>query len=151
MPGYGVSQSKKGMLAWKWARTRLEKAHNYYIATTRRDGAPHLMPVWGLWLDGAFYFSTGDKSVKARNLAANSRCVLGTERADEAVIVEGTAVKLAQDKIPKQFFAAYKKKYGWDMQGEPVYRVEPRIAFGFVEAADDFARTATRWTFISVK
>lgn len=147
MPGYGVSESGKGMLAWKWARTRLEKAHNYYIATTRPGGAPHLMPVWGLWLDGAFYFSTGDESVKARNLAANSRCVLSTERADEAVIVEGTAAKLAASKIPKQFFSGYKEKYGWEMKGEPVYRVQPCVAFGFVEAAADFAATATRWQF----
>ncbi len=147
MPGYGVSKSAKGMLAWKWARARLERAHDYYIATTRPGGAPHLMPVWGLWLDGAFYFSTGDESVKARNLAANSRCVLSTERADEAVIVEGTAAKLAPSKIPRQFFAGYKKKYGWEMKGEPVYRVEPRVAFGFIEAADDFAATATRWQF----
>ena len=39
------------------------------------------MLVWGLWLDGAFYFSTGRKSRKACNLAENSPCVIATDRA----------------------------------------------------------------------
>jgi len=47
--------------------------------------------VWGLWLDGAFYFSTAARSQKARNLSANPACVVTTESADEAVIVEGVA------------------------------------------------------------
>ena len=41
---------------------RLAAARNYFIATvTVSDGAPrpHLMVVWGLWLDDAFQFSTG--------------------------------------------------------------------------------------------
>ncbi len=38
------------------------------------------MLVWGLWLDGAFYFSTGRKSRKACNLAENSYCVIATDR-----------------------------------------------------------------------
>lgn len=49
------------------------------------------MPIGGLWLDGRFYFSTGKQSRKGRNLAANAECVVCTERADEAVIVEGVA------------------------------------------------------------
>jgi nitroimidazol reductase NimA-like FMN-containing flavoprotein (pyridoxamine 5'-phosphate oxidase superfamily) len=149
MPGYGLSESREGLLPWTWARTRLEKAHNYYLATTRRTGAPHLMPVWGIWLDDAFYFSTGTKSVKARNLRADPRCSLSTERGDQAVIVEGTARKLAARAIPQQFFALYKKKYGWQMKGEPIYLLRPRTAFAFIEAADDFYKTATRWSFNS--
>lgn len=147
MPGYGVSDSPKGLLPWSWARTRLVKAHNYYFASTRPGGAPHLMPVWGLWIGDAFYFSTGTKSRKARNLAQNPHCALATERADESVVVEGTARKLAARSIPKEFFPLYKRKYGWEMKGEPVYVLKPRVAFGFIEAADDFYKTATRWSF----
>jgi nitroimidazol reductase NimA-like FMN-containing flavoprotein (pyridoxamine 5'-phosphate oxidase superfamily) len=151
MPGYGLSESREGLLAWSWARTHLEKAHNYYLATTRRSGAPHLMPVWGIWLDDAFYFSTGTQSLKARNLRADPRCSLSTERGDEAVIVEGTARKLAPRRVPHAFFKLYEKKYGWEMKGEPVYLLRPRRAFAFIEAADDFYKTATRWTFDSSK
>jgi hypothetical protein len=147
MPGYGLSESPEGLLPWTWARTRLEKAHNYYLATTRRTGAPHLMPVWGIWLADVFYFSTGTKSVKARNLRADPRCSLSTERGDQAVIVEGAARKLAPRRVPQAFFKLYKKKYGWEMKGEPIYLLRPRTAFAFIEAADDFYKTATRWSF----
>ena len=57
MPGYGVPKSSKGLLPWKWAQDRLVKSRQYWIATTRPDGSPHVMPVWGLWLDSVFYFS----------------------------------------------------------------------------------------------
>ncbi len=49
------------------------------------------MVVWGLWQDGRLLFSTGSESRKARNLAHNPNCVACTERANEAVTVEGVA------------------------------------------------------------
>jgi nitroimidazol reductase NimA-like FMN-containing flavoprotein (pyridoxamine 5'-phosphate oxidase superfamily) len=52
------------------------------------------MPVWGVWVVNAFYFSTGAESRKAKNLASNPECVVCPENAEEAVIMEGTARKL---------------------------------------------------------
>ncbi len=91
MMGYGLPESKKGLLPWKWAERRLKQSHNYWITTVKPDKTPHTMVVWGLWLDGAFLFSTGSQSRKARNLARNKSCVVCTENASEAVVVEGTA------------------------------------------------------------
>ncbi len=73
MPGYGIADanSGSGLLPWNWAVERLQKARNYWISTTRPDGRPHAMPVWGVWYDNQFYFSTGRESRKARNLAVN--------------------------------------------------------------------------------
>ena len=76
MPGYGIPETRKGLLPWKWAEQRLQKSHNYWITTVKPDGSPHVMVVWGLWLDGAFLFSTGSQSRKTRNLAKNPRCVV---------------------------------------------------------------------------
>ena len=90
-PGYGFPESTKGLLPWSWAEQRLKKSHNYWITTVKPDGSPHIMVVWGLWQDGRLLFSTGSKSRKARNLASNPNCVICTEKADEAVIVEGIA------------------------------------------------------------
>ena len=69
MPGYGLPAENAGpaLLPWKWAESRITKSHNYWIATTRQDGTPHVMPVWGIWVDSVFYFSTGRESRKARN------------------------------------------------------------------------------------
>src|SRR2546425_199561 len=48
MPGYEMMFRKdKGILSWTWAVDRFSKAHNYYLSTTRSDGRPHVMPVWG--------------------------------------------------------------------------------------------------------
>jgi Pyridoxamine 5'-phosphate oxidase len=73
--GYEFAAKKKGLLPWKWASDRLKKSRQYSIATTRPDGAPHLMIIWGLWFEDSFWFSTGAASRKARNLAENLRCI----------------------------------------------------------------------------
>ena len=91
MPGYGISEGEEGLLPWSWAVERLEKSHNYWVMTVRPGGRPHAMPVWGVWLDGRYFFSTARTSRKAANLAANPNCVVGTESAAEAVILEGLA------------------------------------------------------------
>jgi hypothetical protein len=147
MPGYGLPHGTKGLLPWTWAEERLKKSHNYWITTVRPDGSPHTMVVWGTWLDGAFYFSTGKQSRKARNLSANRRCIVCTEHAHEAVIVEGEA-RLTKDTPELKFFVNYEKKYKWDMsamQEEPIYQVRPRVAFGLFEKK--FIPAATRWQF----
>src|ERR1700704_2759420 len=95
MPGYGMPTGTEGLLPWKWAEDRLRSSHNYYVMTVRPDATPHAMPVWGIWVDERFYFSTGAQSVKARNLAANTSCVVCTDNPAEAVIVEGTPSQLA--------------------------------------------------------
>jgi nitroimidazol reductase NimA-like FMN-containing flavoprotein (pyridoxamine 5'-phosphate oxidase superfamily) len=153
MPGYGISGVKKGMLTWSWAEKRLSDSRNYYIATVRPDGRPHVMPVWGVWLDNQLFFSTGVDSRKHRNLTMNPRCVIVTEDATEPVIVEGTAAILTNQAALKRFGAAYKKKYDWNKEsdggGDPggLYIVEPDTVFAFIEAADKFGSAATRWTF----
>ena len=89
MPGYGLPRTKKGLLPWKWAEGRLKKSRRYWIATTPPDRRPHVMVIWALWLDGKLYFSTGSTSRKARNLATNPNCIMCTDDAAEAIILEG--------------------------------------------------------------
>jgi nitroimidazol reductase NimA-like FMN-containing flavoprotein (pyridoxamine 5'-phosphate oxidase superfamily) len=154
MPGYGLPKSKKGLLAWSWAEERLHHSRQYWIATTRPDGRPHVMVVWALWLDGALYFSTGSNSRKAGNLALNPHCTMSTERADQAVIVEGRAEPERNVDRIREFLRLYERKYHWDMSGmaedllklkEPVFRLRPQVAFGFNEKT--FQTSATRWRF----
>src|SRR5579863_2104277 len=105
IPDYGISKNKKGILPWKWAQDRLRKSRQYWIATTRPDGSPHVMVIWGLWLEDGFYFSTGGNSRKAKNLAANPRCVICSDDSAQAVIVEGVAEIVESQKL-KPIFAA---------------------------------------------
>lgn len=147
MPGYGLTKSRKGLLPWKWAQVRLQKSHQYWIATTRPDGHPHVMVIWGLWLGNDFWFSTGRKSRKARNLAENPRCIVCSDNSAQAVIVEGVAGIVEDATVLKKVFAAYQKKYRMDVSGmgEPVFRLRPEVAFGLFEKK--FGETATRWLF----
>ena len=149
MPGYDLAVESDGLLTWDWARERLAKSHNYYVATTRLDGRPHVMPVWGVWIDDRFLFSTGVTSAKARNLAANPACAITTETADEAVIVEGSVAEEHDAAALKRFVADYKTKYDWEMDaaGGGIFTFTPGVAFGFIESADSFQATATRWRF----
>jgi nitroimidazol reductase NimA-like FMN-containing flavoprotein (pyridoxamine 5'-phosphate oxidase superfamily) len=148
MPGYGIATNANGLLPWEWARRRLEEAHNYFVTTVRPDGRPHCMPVWAVWMDERLIFSTGADSRKARNLAANPRCVVAPESAAEAVIVEGAAHEEHDTDLLRRWRAAYKLKYDWDMDAtEGIFTVVPDRAFGFEEADDTFGVSATRWLF----
>ena len=149
MPGYGILPADKGegLLPWSFAKKRLRAAHTYWIATTRRS-MPHVMPVWGVWMEEMFWFSTGKRSRKARNLLANPRCVVCCEKARGQVVLEGNARLNADGKLWKQFARVYKEKYDFDissMAAEPVYVVRPAVVFGLSEK--DFVGSATRWTF----
>jgi nitroimidazol reductase NimA-like FMN-containing flavoprotein (pyridoxamine 5'-phosphate oxidase superfamily) len=137
----------KGLLKWTWAEQRLKKSHNYWLSTVRPDGRPHVMVVWGLWHDSAYYFSTGTQSRKGRNLAVNPRCVISTEDASEAVILEGAARIVKDEALARKILALYKRKYNWDPTtlGQPMYVVQPSAAFGLDENRGPEA--ATRWSF----
>jgi hypothetical protein len=156
-PGYGLPENAKGLLPWSWAEQRLKKSHNYWITTVKQDAplqpSPHTMVVWGLWQDGRLLFSTGSKSRKARNLAQNANCVLCTEYANQAVIVEGIA-EIADVPARRKFIAKYKAKYNFDMSSmkddilsmkEPVFAVRPRVVFALWEK--HFVSKSTRWQF----
>jgi hypothetical protein len=142
-----------GLKSWSWALERLEKSHNYWIATSRPEGRPHLMLVWGIWWQDAFWFSTGPRTRKAKNMAAHPHCVIATEKADEAVILEGVSQEIADRGVWKQFGEVYDRKYGGELlpllesSGGCVFRVAPETAFGQDEHAENFVEAVTRWRF----
>lgn len=152
-PGYGFPKGAKGLLPWSWAELRLKKSHNYWITTVKADGSPHTMVVWALWQDGRVLFSTGSKSQKARNLERNRTCVICTEHANEAVIVQGIA-EVADAAARRKFLSQYERKYKFDMSSmkdeilsmkEPVFAVRPQLVFGLWEKY--FQSKSTRWKF----
>lgn len=146
IPGYGISKSTTGMLRWDWAVKTLTKSREYWICTVRSDGRPHAMIIWGLWVDGAFWFGTGSQTQKARNLANNPSCIVGTQNAAEVVILEGVAELITDAELKRKLVPESMRKYKMSGGGsEPVYRVRPRRVFGLIEKT--FPKTATRWTF----
>jgi hypothetical protein len=147
MPGYGVPESLEGALPWSWASERLTTCRNYFLATVRPDGRPHVMPLWGLWDQDLFCFSTAITSIKSKNLLKNPRCVVTVDDGHNSVIVEGIARVTELDEVPG-FLEAYNKKYEGDygsMMG-PIWTLKPIVAFAINED-DTFSTSATRWEF----
>lgn len=149
-PGYGIVGTKdgEGLLSWNWISEKMNLCRTFWLATIHADhGRPHVMPVWGVWVEDAFFFSTGRKSRKGQNLAANSACTVTNDRGEEAVIVEGTASQFKDPQVLERVAAAYEKKYKMDPRsmGEPIFMVQPRTVFGFIE--NSFPKSATRWKF----
>jgi pyridoxine/pyridoxamine 5'-phosphate oxidase len=80
---------------WTEARDRFAEANRYWLATVRPDGRPHIMPVFGVWVGDALYFTAARTSRKAKNLALNARCVVAADVPTLDVVVEGEAVRVA--------------------------------------------------------
>ena len=113
------------------------------------------MPVWGMWHESAFWFSSSRPSRKSKNLAADPRCFVTTEDADNPVVVEGVAdlITAARDlaMILALENAKHSTDYGIDSL-DPIlnscFRVRPQSVFGV--QAGDFTGSPTRWDFGAV-
>src|SRR3954453_8407189 len=116
MPGYGIATDTAGMLPWSWAEQRLARSHDYWVATVWPDGRPHVMPVWGAWFDDSVWFSSDQTSRKARNLAADPRCVITTDNPREPVVVDGAAALVTDRTTVARFTDVLRAKYSdeWD-------------------------------------
>jgi len=148
MPGYGIAAANEGagLLPWSLVEERMSAAHNYWISSTRPDGSPHAAPVWGLWHQGSFYFSTGDQSVKGKNLAANPFVSVHLESGDEVVILEGKIKEKLDKNVLHALDKAYNQKYGLDMQGPGLIFVLA-VTKALAWREKDFPQSATRWIF----
>jgi hypothetical protein len=149
--GYGLGDAPAdgSVLAWSTVERWLTDARNYWICTTRADGRPHAMPVWGLWLGGAVWFSTDPTSLKGANLAARPDIVVHLESGDEVCILEGTVERVVDADDLIRFDDVYDAKYDVrpSAMGEAaaVYVLAPRSALVWTEA--EFATSATRYAF----
>lgn len=148
---YGLQgpRSGSGLMPWKRVEVQMAQARNYWIVTARPDGRPHAMPVWGVWLNRTFLFSTSRASQKGRNLARNPHLAVHLESGDDVVILEGMAQEVADPDGLVRFADAYEAKYQVrpDTQDEKnaIYALRVKTAFAWLEA--DFPGGATRWQF----
>jgi hypothetical protein len=150
---------------WAEAQRQLEAAEIFWLSTVRSDGRLHVTPVIAAWYEGALYFSTGPQEQKARNLAHDAHCALTTggnsltEGLD--LVVEGTAVRVADPAVVEGMIGAYEAKYGAHITspegtfhgiGDAIrkgdvaaFAVAPSTAYGF--GRDGGVYTHTRWAF----
>lgn len=149
---FGSPAPPGDLLPWTWAEERLQRARNYWIATTRPNGAPHCRS-WGVWLADGSWFSTG--SLARFNLAVDPRITVHLEDGQEVVLVEGVAGAEADPPSVEAMCDAYGPKYDYPITavggevrdaaglGGPAYRAVPHRVFGW----DRNMANPTRWTF----
>jgi nitroimidazol reductase NimA-like FMN-containing flavoprotein (pyridoxamine 5'-phosphate oxidase superfamily) len=157
VPTYGIPETLEGTLPWPWAAAHLAEAETYWVATTRPDGRPHAMPIWAAWCAERLWFEGGRLTRRARNLAENPAICVGIELpGDGAVIVEGTALRLAgpPEGLVAELAAAFAKyakpprEYevdpaNWSRPEGGIWAVTPIVVFGW----SSFPADATRWRF----
>jgi len=73
--------------------------HTCWLATIDADGSPHVTGIGALWVDGAFWFETGDRTRKARNLARDPRCTLSVALREYDLVVEGHATRVTDPPV----------------------------------------------------
>jgi len=157
MPDYGVEVASWVPLPWSWAVERLTANRNFWVVTVSGEGRPHAMPVWGVWDDAEarFAFSCGRRARKARNLAANPRCLIMTEDTVECLSIEGRASPVHGDARLGQWSERYLAKYqpiSADISADflrrhLMFEFEPERAIAVIEREEDFSTRATRWVF----
>lgn len=151
MPDYGITSTPTdGMLTWEWFDEQMEQSRNYWICTTRPNGHPHAAPVWGVWVEGALYFGTGETSVKYKNIQHNNHAVVHLESGDKTVIIEGQIVPAVVTKDTREKVRqAYVKKYKHDPeQGDADavwYTINPHKIMTWLE--NDFLNSVAYWDF----
>lgn len=147
---YGLAAAEKfEPITWEWVTERLSAARNYWIATTRKSGAPHVSPVWGQWLDDRVMFATDANSAKGRNAVRNPACSIHLESGDEVVVLDGQLERITDTELLERFNNAYEVKYALNPSAggdaAPVFALNTSVALAWLET--DFPSTATRWQF----
>lgn len=92
-------------------RTRAHESEDFWLATTRATGGPHLVPIWAVLVGDHFYIGTEPGSQKVRNLLAGPRAALALPDTRAVLIVEGEATILRE--APPGVMERFKEKYDW--------------------------------------
>lgn len=146
--GYKFPTDSEHLRDWAVEEARLEGARFYWLATTLPTHAPYVRPLWGVWVERAFYFDGHPRSRWARNIAADHRASIHLDGGGDALIVEGIAEDLdrVEPALGREIVAAWSEKYGRllpDPASTGIFRLRPTRARAWSETLVD----ATVWTF----
>ena len=146
-PEYG---NPKKRLDWAVVEEKFAGAEVYWLASTRPDGRPHVVPRDGTWLEGGLYYGGSPQTVHNRNITNNPEVVAHIGDGQEVIIVEGAVeiekpTKEFAERLAEASFAKY-PQYGRNpptlyMGGVSVLRPRRVIAW------TSFTENATRFRF----
>ena len=64
--------------AWAGPGPDAHNSRTTWLTTVNEDGSPHVTAVGSVWVDGTFWFQTGQGTRKSRNVARDPRCSVAT-------------------------------------------------------------------------
>jgi PPOX class probable F420-dependent enzyme len=137
--------------------------HTCWLATINEDGTPHVTGVGAMWVDGAFWFETGERTRKGRNITRDPRCTLSVATDDFDLVVEGTATIVTDPAVVADMAARWAAG-GWPARvddtgtaltaefsapsaGRPPWRVYKLTPCAATALATVDPGGATRWHF----
>lgn len=85
-----------------------------YIATTRPNGDPHLVPIWFIYHTGKIYFETDSTTVKFKNIQKRNKIAL-CFGGKNTYIVEGSVKWFTETELGFPIRKMYWEKYEKDM------------------------------------
>ena len=148
---YGIPKEPRGMLRWSFVEERMARAANYWLATVRPDGVPHVRPVDGVWVEGVLCFGGSPKTRWVRNLQHNPAMTVHIGSEEEVVILEGAAEFVTDSAHPLAAarLEAARRKYPQYYPGSkpppfrPFWMLRPGVVFAWT--LKEFPQSATRW------
>jgi hypothetical protein len=135
-----------------------------WLTTLNDDGSPHVTSVGAVWHAGSYWFQTGERTRKAKNVARDPRCSISVATSGFDVMVAGEAGRVTDPKRVAEIAALWAKS-GWPAEpddsgtgitapfnaptlGPPpwfVYELKPRTATAV--GTTDKTPGSTRWRF----
>ena len=85
----GYADNPISEVPWEHVEQRLTESINYWMCSLYPDGRPHVVPRWGAFLDGKFYYDGSPETRHARNIEKNPNVTLHLESGNDVVIMEG--------------------------------------------------------------
>jgi nitroimidazol reductase NimA-like FMN-containing flavoprotein (pyridoxamine 5'-phosphate oxidase superfamily) len=137
----GYADNPVSYVTWDWVAEQLTVSENYWLASVRSDGRPHVVPRWGAFLDNKLYYDGSPETRHAKNIMQNPHVTLHLESGYKAVILEGQskpagkptpelAVRLAEMMGKKYASQGYTPKPDqWDEGGLYVFTPQQCLAW----------------------
>ncbi len=100
-------------VAWEYVEERLTRSINYWLCSVRPDGHPHVIPRWGVFADGKFYYDGSPETRHAKNIAQNPNVTLHLESGKDVVIMDGISEPAGRPsaELAQKLSHEYKSKY----------------------------------------
>jgi Pyridoxamine 5'-phosphate oxidase len=119
LDGYGAPPIEWGRVSDVLARQLTQgpgtggpNRHTSWLTTINPDGSPHVTPLGTVQVGGTWYFTSGPRTRKSRNLLRDPRCVVSVATEPFDLVIEGTAERVGDGEELRTVAGAYAAQ-GW--------------------------------------